>query len=418
MRFARHAVVSAALALSAPALAKDAPSPWLEEPTPEMVANARPEAARKAGVGGRAAMTCGVEPSGALKDCRVVLERPTGHGYGQALLGLAPHYRRDMAKHPADKVTISDDWHEIDTPPDWLKRPTPNDLMAVFPTEALRRGRSGEALISCTVTVQGALADCIVLSEHPEASGFGAAAIALTPQFLMKPATRNGRATESTARFPINFKTYGPAPSMGMKKVAPSELAWAAAPSYADVVAAYPTKARAEGLGGRATLECQMSSEGRLRNCRTITEQPKGQGFGPAAKNLAKSFWLGEATDEQRKVLRDVIVHLPFVFDPAMLASETQVVGKPSWAGLPSADDLKTAVASLNLTATARAQLECVVQPGGGVGECKVAREEPAGSGVGATALALMPKFRLTTWTSEGLPTVGGTVRIPLRFEP
>lgn len=57
------------------------------------------------------------------------------------------------------------------------------------------------------------------------------------------------------------------------------------------------------------------------------------------------------------------------------------------------------------------------MQAGGGVSDCKVAREDPAGQGVGLAAMGLIPHFKLTTWTIEGLPTVGATINIPLRYE-
>ena len=63
-------------------------------------------------------------------------------------------------------------------------------------------------------------------------------------------------------------------------------------------------------------------------------------------------------------------------------------------------------------------QLGGAVQAGGGVGDCKVVSEDPGGVGLGDAAMALTGAFRLTTWTTEGLPTVGGRVRIPLRYEP
>jgi TonB family protein len=254
----------------------------------------------------------------------------------------------------------------------------------------------------------------VVLSERPEGRGFGGAALALTAQFGMKPATRNGRPVHSTATLPVNFT--GNAPSGG-RKVASATQAWAEAPSYADVVRAYPRRAAEARRAGRVTLGCRVTEAGRLVGCNAISQQPKGQGFADAAKDLAKTF-RADLNEEERRLAGKFVVHLPFVFDPAMLSEGKPVVGRPKWVKLPSADDMRSAIAPLKLTATARAQLECVVQPGGGVGDCKVVSEEPAGSGVGAAALTLAPKFRLTTWTSEGLPAIGGDVRIPLRFEP
>ncbi len=37
--------------------------------------------------------------------------------------------------------------------------------------------------------------------------------------------------------------------------------------------------------------------------------------------------------------------------------------------------------------------------------------------GVGQAALALASRFRVTTWPIEGLPTVGGTINIPVHYQ-
>jgi protein TonB len=92
------------------------------------------------------------------------------------------------------------------TNPDWIRKPTAQNMFLVWPREALREGVSGRALIQCTVTVQGSLRDCLVLSENPAAMGFGQAALALTPQFLMRPGTIDGKPVESSIRVPIAFK--------------------------------------------------------------------------------------------------------------------------------------------------------------------------------------------------------------------
>lgn len=94
------------------------------------------------------------------------------------------------------------------TQPDWLRRPSGDDLARFFPREAMRKGQSGRAVISCSVTATGALANCSVVAEDPPGAGFGAAAVAMASKFEMRPMTRNGQPVAGGAvRIPINFAT-------------------------------------------------------------------------------------------------------------------------------------------------------------------------------------------------------------------
>jgi TonB family protein len=375
---------------------------------------------RDRSVGGRAVMQCAVEDDGSLSKCRVVRETPQGSGYGEAALSLAPKYRRKPpGKTGAREAIVPVDWYRFDTPPDWLKRPTPDSLRGVFPRQAVNKGVDGSAVISCIATVQGALQDCYVMDETPPGLGFGGAALALTPQLMFKPARLNGVPVVSMVNVPINWEGMsGMERIMLGKRVLPPNLAWTTAPTFADVAAAYPARAKAERRGGRATVACSMSEAGALINCREVSSEPGNYGFGAAAKTLAKGFSLAVTTEADRKATRNVSVHLPFVFDPQMLETAAPIVGKPHWATTPSAADVVKAFGELKIDRTARVQLDCAVKAGGGVEDCKVVSEEPEASGVGQAALALAGSFRLTTWTTEGLPTVGGRVRIPLRYEP
>lgn len=367
----------------------------------------------------RGVMRCAVEDTGELGKCRVVQETPVGMGIGSGLLSLAPKYRR---KPPGTKgareVVVSQGYAPFDKEGDWSRRPTASDLQTVFPTEAFKKGVSGTAVIECTATVQGALTDCVALEESPAAMGFGSAAIALTPQFTMRPAILMGRPTPSIIRIPIAFKLFGPAPVAQGKRVVPPNLPWVEAPAYADVAAAYPKKARAERIGGRATVACTMTREGRLSNCDAISVNPRNYGFDTAAKALAKSFRLQVTTPDDIAAVRDLMVHLPFTFDPGMLDAAAPVVGKPNWAALPTGEAIVAAFEATKAKGTVRAQLRCIVQPGGGLGDCTVASEQPAGAGIAAAALTLVSSFKVTTWTAEGLPTVGGVILVPLRYEP
>jgi hypothetical protein len=394
-------------------------SKWAGQPT-----NADYEAAeakvRDRSTGGRAVMQCAVQDDGGLSNCRIVRESPQGSGYGEALLSLAPKFRRQPpGKSGVREVTIPADWYRFDTAPDWLKRPTPDSLRGVFPRQAVSKGVDGSAVISCVATIQGALQDCFVTDETPPGLGFGAAALALTPQLMFKPARLNGVPVVSTVSVPINWKGIeGMSGEMLGKRVVPPNLGWISAPSFADVAAAYPAKAKAERRAGRATINCSMNEEGALVRCSEVSSDPKGYGFGDAAKTLAKTFRLTVTSDADRKATHNISVHLPFVFDPLMLESASPLVGKPHWAATPSAADVVKAFGGVKVDRTARVQLDCAVQAGGGVGDCEVVSEDPGGVGLGDAAMALTGAFRLTTWTTEGLPTVGGRVRIPLRYEP
>ena len=370
-------------------------------------------------VTGRAAVRCAVEDSGVLSQCRIAFESPVGGAFGAAALSLVPRYqRKPPGKDDLRMVNILFDQYPIDKGPDWARKPRAEDILAVWPSAAMKRGISGAALISCIVTVQGALTECITIEETPAGEGFGGAAIALTPQFTMRPASLNGAPAPIIIRVPIRFQTNGRVADVtAAKKVAPANLAWAEAPSYAEVVAAYPRKAAAERIGGRATIGCEMTREGRLAFCSTIRSEPIGYGFDTAAKALARQFRLQLETPEDIKAARSVVVHLPFTFDQSMLSQAPPVVGKPSWSRIPQLADMQAEFEKLKVPGTIRVMLECTVQPGGGLGGCKVDGESPAGSGVGAAGLALAPRFKVSTWTAEGLPTVGATIRVPLRYE-
>jgi TonB family protein len=375
--------------------------------------------------GGRAVVRCHVDAAGALSACGGVAETPAGSGYAQGLASLAPFFQMRpelvASEAPGGVVVLMDSVYRTDTPPTWVRKPTAQDLMSVWPKAALAKRLSGKAILNCMVNLQGALFDCVAISETPAGENFGAAAIAITPQLLMKAGSFKGESQVTPVNIPFTFALQpgagGPDAVRG-PGTAPAAMAWLEAPTFADLAAAYPRRARQTPLPGHATISCAFSSRGRLTNCRVIGEEPKDQGFGSAALALADRF--KAPADLQGKPLHDATVQLPFTFDPALLGAGQPAVGKPQWAALPSAEETAQAfgaVSKSGVGGTVRVVLACTVQAGGGVSDCKVAREEPAGQGVGQAAMGLIPHFKLTTWTIEGLPTVGATINIPLRYE-
>lgn len=315
-----------------------------------------------------------------------------------------------------------------DRPPDWVKTPSARDLAAVWPAAALKSGVGGKAVISCVVTVQGLLRECRVVSEDPPGVGFGSAAIALTPQFLMRPALRGGTPVEATVNIPLNFprpdratgsylRPVTDTPFQGVRVYA--RLPWSQAPTYAEVMAAYPAKARAAKVGGVAVLDCRIEKPGSLSTCRVIKEAPQGYGFGDAARGLARRF-VGPTVNGQGETMDGSHVNLAIGFAAEALETAAPTIGRPEWAALPSAADFTAAIPPAARKASvfkARVVMNCTVGAGGALDGCQPESEDPAGLGYADAAVLLSRHFRVAVWTDEGLPTVGGRVRVPLRFD-
>lgn len=305
---------------------------------------------------------------------------------------------------------------------DWLKKPTAENLWSVFPVEAYRKSRSGKAVIACVVTVQGVLRDCRPVSEEPQGLGFGAAAVALSPQFLMRPAMRDGKPVESLVRIPINWDMsgmvgpFGPPPDRGARVY--THLPWSAAPTLEQVVQAYPKKARETGTGGTAVLACRIKADGGLIACDKVRETPSGLGLLSAARSLVPHFRT-PTHDGKGDTVAGARAHVSVTFAPELL-EPAPAVGRPRWRAVPSIDDLAAVIPPAAREAKAfqaRVMMMCRVVAEGRVEGCAVESETPQDLGYAAAAMTLTPQFRLAVWTDEGLPTVGGTVRIPLRFD-
>lgn len=310
--------------------------------------------------------------------------------------------------------------------PDWLKKPTAEDLYSVWPTAAWERGEGGKAVVTCTATVTGALRGCFVKSETPPGSGFGAAALALTPQFLMRPGLKDGKPVESTVTIPFTFEA--PGKRLGSRLAGPEggqsirmirAIRWLEAPSVADVQAADPPKARADKTTGHVALQCTLNKEGRLGGCETMTEEPKGYGFGRAAKDLAPKF-RGPTQDTQGAPIAGARVRVVFTFAPETLDAAAPLIGKPDWTVLPSAEDLRAVLPEAAKKAgvlKAKVVMVCTVAADGGLAGCQTQSEDPPGLGYGAATVQLARTFKLSIWSTEGLPTVGGRVTVPIRYD-
>jgi TonB family protein len=300
------------------------------------------------------------------------------------------------------------------TNPRWLKIPSADDLSHFAPATA--RGRGGLARIRCVVTSRGTLDKCVVESETPEGLGFGNAALLLAPLFKMQPKMVDGAPVgDAIVVIPIRFGAGDAPPQNAQVKVA-NGLAWSAAPTAADVAAAFPADAVGRSISGHVVLRCELSGDGGLRYCDTMTEQPSGMGFARAARDLSKRFKIFN-DPEYAKRMREVSVDVPFEFrDPRQPGPPLELLD-PFW--LQTADaasvgrlfPVEAAKAGLK---TGRAILACQAAHDGSM-SCTVAQEDPPGLGFGQAALAVAAVMKMNPWTPQGAPVDGANIRLPIR---
>ncbi len=89
------------------------------------------------------------------------------------------------------------------TNPRWLQRP--RDLGIYYPRRAEERGVVGEVMLDCLVSTIGRL-DCDVVSETPANWGFGQAALRISRDHRMAPATHDGIAVQGRYRMRVPFE--------------------------------------------------------------------------------------------------------------------------------------------------------------------------------------------------------------------
>jgi TonB family protein len=395
----------------------DTPAVLVKYATPAQIRAVYPKEA--GGGDGKAVIGCTTDPSKSLKNCEILSEAPAGAGFGKAALGLVGAYLMKPAlangKPVASPVQFPINFTQaVVTNPDWIRKPNLNQLLAVYPAKAHGDGR---AIINCTVGVDGVLRNCKVLDETPTNVGFGQAALALAPSFLMKPGTKDGKPVSDEVTIPIKFTGFS-AISLGDKVTVVEDPPWLTVPTFADIADGFPAGARGKMLVGAVVFQCDLTKVGRLRDCAVLNSDPPQLGFENSARKLLGKFTVDPAWMALQK--GDLKVN----FRVGLIADETdfwqgRTVGKISWnrtIDFEKAQALYPAEAATAGIESGLAKVTCTLAASGALSDCTVQSESVANMGFGQAALRIAQAFVANPWTGEGFPVEGGRITLPIKM--
>ncbi len=180
----------------------------------------------------------------------------------------------------------------------------------------------------------------------------------------------------------------------------------------------YPAAAQAQGIGGRAVVECLVGEDGRLA-CEVVEESPANMGFGAAALRMSQDWRVAPAAADGTPTVGGKI-RRTLAFEPG---PPPRVIQDPStvtgirWEAMPDARDFarhypdRARSRGINAAVT----INCIVNEEHGL-DCEVTAEDPLGMGFGDATLQIAREFRIAPLTEGGEPTVGGRIRRTIRW--
>ncbi len=200
---------------------------WVQRPDSGDLEKLRPSGFRDAA---QVILRCRLnDPSkpadGRLHACNIQSEQPIGHGLGAAALQLVDRFRMDSRSYagfPEEAlVAVPIRWRSLAPPlparpaafggsvtgldmitrPAFLATPTQDQVKGAKPA-----GKSGRAVVECTVATDTQVKDCRLIEESPLGVGLGEAALKLTSLFRVSPLQgKDGKPEEAAVRIPFNF---------------------------------------------------------------------------------------------------------------------------------------------------------------------------------------------------------------------
>jgi TonB family protein len=366
---------------------------------------------------GQVTFDCAVGADGHATDCRVKSSDPSNPALAEGVSQLTSLYAGRSGN--TARSTLVSSLH-TDTDPDWLKKPSFDDMVYAWPRAALASGTDGRVTLDCTVNKQGFLQDCSPEDEAPTGEGFGEAALALIPTMLFKPATRNGQPVEAEVTIPINF--HAPhADTLPNIFVLPRPT-WAKTPDTAAVLAQLDKKVGDKFADGKIVMMCTVNKPtGKLRRCKVVNSSQGMDQFANVSKALADDFQADSRQLQEWPDNANARVFVPFSFpDMASAQWSKRYLNRVVWTYIPGprpGHPLFPAAAVQAGFKQGMAKVDCAVANDGRLNDCLVTEESVPGVGFGITAKTMAEASFVNPWTEEGLPAGGARVRVPIQMK-
>ena len=346
------------------------------------------------------------------------------------------------------------------TDPDWASRPDGDEIAEAYPLLALQLGIEGRSTLSCTVSTEGRLRNCVSIATTPSGLGFDGAALKLAESFRMTPKMENGRPRPGSVNIPIRFVLpedaqlgASAAPHIGAP-TSPGAAALAAqlAPFMSrDIVARQNDAAEIALEKTPESVDQQTKSKAR----RAISDGTRAA--APAwGRALADAYattmtetelkatleFLSSPTggDLEARQMRVLIAQRPiqeqFVRTIGALTRdkfcaqaacgfdrwqppEGVALVNPPWSRQPAERDIENMAPPMTnlLGLSGWAQINCIAQPSGGLDSCVAVRESPEGLHFGDAALQLSDGYEINSARLDK-NVAGETVAVLINFKP
>ena len=85
---------------------------------------------------------------------------------------------------------------------------------------------------------------------------------------------------------------------------------WVRRPTGREFARYYPRQAMTDRIDGDVVVQCRISVSGRIEDCITVSESPRGYGFGGASEVISESFWMRPPTADD-EAFGEALINIP-----------------------------------------------------------------------------------------------------------